>query len=203
MKRTLSSFLLLLLLSSSGVLLAKTKRGLGVHFGTVSANGFSFRHYTGKHGFQATLGAITLDQGQPFLESDYYAVYANNPASISRFQEERKTNLNVGVNYLYSLADNPTGRFYVFGGGAYLLSALKGNQGVYNLVDAYPGHYVLDPGSVVEHKEYRHSYYLGGGMGFELNLGRGFRWAVELPLTVNEDTEFTMYIPQTGLYYFF
>jgi len=203
MKRTITCILLLLLLASSGGIMAKTKSGLGVHFGTVSANGFSYRQFTGKQGFQATLGAITYDDGEENLEPYYSAYYASNPSYISRFGEGKKTNLNAGLNYLYSLADNPSGRFYVFAGGAYLLSIAHGNRGIYYPVTGSPGNYQLDPGSVVKDTEYQHSFYLGGGMGFELNLGRGFRWALEMPLTINEDTEFTMYIPQTGLYYFF
>ena len=203
MKQLTISAMILMLAFFATDMDAKIRQGLGVHFGTVSANGFSYRQFSGKHGFQGTLGAITYDKDEPYVNTEYWTD-SFGPESINVFHDERETNINVGLNYLYSLADNPSGRFYVFGGGAYLLSIVKGTNAHYTEDSGNSGHYIIDPNlTIINDKDYRHSFYLGGGLGFELNIGRGFRWALELPLTVNEDTEFTMYIPQTGLYYYF
>ena len=186
-------------------LAAETTRGLGLHFGTVSANGFSYRQFTGKNGFQATIGAITLGNNEADLYPDYYG-YHNGDPQITVTEEGRRNNVNIGLNYLYTLANNPTGRFYVFGGASYLYSRVKQFERDYALVTGteYNDHYQLissyPPRESWENKGY---YYVGAGLGFELSLGRGFKWAIEMPITVNEDGEVMMYIPQSGLYYYF
>ncbi len=186
-------------------LMATTSRGLGLHFGTVSANGFSYRQFTGKHGFQTTLGAISLGSNDTYFYTPQYGGYGGAP-QITLTEEGRRTNVNFGLNYLYALANNPSGRFYVLGGASYLLSRVKQFEQDYGLQsnDGYNDVYVLlgnhPERTKWENKSY---YYIGAGIGFELNLGRNFRWAIEMPLSVDQDGDVMMYIPQTGLYYYF
>ena len=56
-----------------------------------------------------------------------------------------------------------------------------------------------------ERKEWdnKYAYYFGFGLGFDFDIGQNFHWVLELPITIDEDSEIVMYIPQTGLYYFF
>ena len=178
-------------------------KGLGVHFGTLSANGFSYRHFAKNHGYQLTIGGITL--GDREEEYYHYGDY-NNANQIVVTEDGRRTNLNVGLNYLQTLANNRTGRFYVFAGASYLYSRVKQFEVDFSLVQDNPGwddeYRRMDTKDRVKWDN-RDFYYVGGGLGFDFNLGQNFHWAVELPLTMNQDTEFMMYIPQTGLYYYF
>ncbi len=194
---------LTLLLLCTVALQARTKHGLGLHFGTLSAKGFSYRLYNGNSGYQATLGAITTKNDDPNFYHTYYGDYYG-PQQLTIKRNTRETDINLGLNYLQSLANNRTGRFYVFGGASVLLGLMSYRERDYLMSDPETGTYVLDTDQE-ERKDSKvdTSFYVGAGMGFDFDLGRGFHWAIELPITVNENTEFTMYIPQTGIYYFF
>jgi hypothetical protein len=187
------------------VLTAETTRALGLHFGTISANGFSYRQFNGKNGFQATLGAVTWGDNDYYFDETYYFDH-NGDQQMVVTEDGRATHINIGLNYLRALADNPTGRFYVFGGAAYTYSKVKVFEQDYELVGSniYQDQYrIMGSHPLRTVKEHRGNYYVGAGMGFELNLGRGFKWAIEMPITLNKDGDITMYIPQTGLYYYF
>ena len=178
-------------------------KGLGVHFGTLSGNGFSYRSFAKNHGYQLTLGGITL--GEKNIENTVYGEY-DGQQTITLTEDGRRTTLNVGLNYLKTLAMNRTGRFYVFGGFSYIYSRVKQYDVDYSLAYNNPSwddEYHRMGTALRTSWDNRSSYFVGGGLGFDFNLGQNFHWAVELPLTMNEDTEFMMYIPQTGLYYYF
>lgn len=197
--------LLLAMLVFGSLLMAETSRALGLHFGTVSANGFSYRQFSGKQGFQATIGAISLGSDDVYFYSPMYDNYGG--ASQVTFTEDgHRANVNFGLNYLYALGDNPTGRFYLLGGASYLLSRIKQFEQDYELqsnVGSEDYYTILNNHPQRTKWKNEGSYYLGAGLGFELNLGRNFRWAIEMPLTLNQDGDIMMYIPQTGLYYYF
>jgi hypothetical protein len=205
MNKTNKLFSLLAMLMLSSMLIADTSRGLGLHFGTLSANGFSYRQFTGKQGFQATLGAISLGDDDVYFYSPQYGNYGG-ASQITLTEEGRRANVNLGMNYLYALADNPSGRFYLLGGASYLISRVKQFEQDYGFQsnNGYDDVYSLLSNHPVRTKWVNKGYYyIGAGLGFELNLGRNFRWAIEMPITLNQDGDIMMYIPQTGLYYYF
>jgi len=88
----------------------------------------------------------------------------------------------------------------VFGGASILFSRVKQYERDYQLSGNYymlmntPERVSWDP---------RTYYWVGAGLGFDFKMGQNFHWVLELPLTMNQDQEFMMYIPQTGLYYHF
>jgi len=206
MKKLLMMFTLLTLasLALAQVSLYATEelnqfKGLGVHFGTVSASGFSYRFFSHDQGLQLTLGGITL--GSKNINDTVYDDYGTQN-TITLTEEGRRTNFNLGLNYLYTLANNRTGRFYVFAGGSYLYSRVNMYDVEYSRNTNGYYYYRTNTPEREWHKN-RNYYYLGTGLGFDFNLGQNFHWALELPLTMNQDQEFMMYIPQTGLYYYF
>lgn len=203
MKKISVIVIMLALLTFSSMLWSETVRGLGLHFGTLSANGFSYRQFNGTQGFQATLGAITLGSNDHNFYGEYYDNYGNTSASqIVLTEDGRRTNVNLGLNYLHALAENPTGRFYVFGGASYLHSRIRVFEQDYQLTAG--DHYqIMSSHPERETTKNRGYYYLGAGLGFELSLGRGFKWAIEMPITLNEKGDIMMYIPQSGLYFYF
>lgn len=178
-------------------------KGLGLHFGNLSASGFSYRTFKESHGYQFTVGGITL--GSKDIDSYHYGEY-NGATPITVTQDGRRTNLNIGINYLQSLASNRTGRFYVFGGASYLYSRIRQYDVDYRLLynsSGYDDEYVRMDSPERPKWGNKHQYFVGAGLGFDFNLGQNFHWAIELPLTMDQDQEFMMYIPQTGLYYYF
>ena len=196
---------ILAILMISTMLMAETSRGLGLHFGTVSANGFSYRQFSGKHGFQATIGAITLGSDDVYFYNSTYGNYGG-ASQITLIEDGHRANVNIGLNYLYALADNPSGRFYLLGGASYLLSRIKQFEQDYSFQSnsGYDDNYTILNSHPQRTKwTNKGTYYIGAGLGFELNLGRNFRWAIEMPVSLNQDGDIMMYIPQTGLYYYF
>jgi len=192
--------MLLLSLMAQGIL-AKTARGLGLHFGTLSANGFSYRQFKEDNGFQVTAGAISFNDDDVYFYTPNAADY-NNAPRVTISEDGRKTNTNLGLNYLYSLADNPTGRFYLLGGASILVSRVKQiNQEFYLTSNNYYVKDLTKPTTTTW--DTRTSYYLGMGLGFEIKLGKTFVWAIEMPITLNQKGDVMMYIPQSGLYYYF
>jgi hypothetical protein len=193
--------LILLISFMAQVIVAKPTRGLGLHFGTVSANGFSYRQFYADKGFQVTAGAISLDDDEVFFFTPSAEEY-NNAPRVTLSEDGRRVNTNLGLNYLFSLASNPTGRFYVFGGASTIISRVKRISQEFYLNNA--NYYMVDLSKPrTTSWENRYSYYVGMGLGFELNLGRNFVWAIEMPITLNDDGDVMMYIPQSGLYYYF
>jgi hypothetical protein len=173
--------------------------GLGFHFGTISGNGFSYRKYYNKSGLQVTLGGFT--SGSKEINNSIYGNY--NGASIITITENgRKTKLSSAINYVRTLDTNQVGRFYIVAGGSLLSSFIRQYEIDYQMVDWT--HYTL----IKDHPERKkwdsdYAYYFGFGLGFDFNLGQNFHCTVELPLTVDEESEIKMYIPQVGIYYFF
>lgn len=192
--------LVLLICLMAQVIVAKPARGLGLHFGTVSANGFSYRQFNMSNGFQITAGVISLGDDVVYYNIPSTVDYNNAPRIILS-EDGRRVKTNLGLNYLYSLANNPSGRFYVFGGASTIISRVKQIKQEFYLVNYF---YTADLSKPrTSDWENRVSYYVGMGLGFELNLGRNFVWAIEMPITLNDKGDVMMYVPQSGLYYFF
>ena len=173
--------------------------GMGFQFGTLSGNGFAYRNYWEKSGLQIVFGGLTT--GSKDINNEIYGNYGGAP-EITITENGRKTTIITSLNYLHTLADNKTGRFYVFGGSSLKYSRIRQYEVDYQR-SSY-NYYVR----ILDHPERnkwdnKYAYNLGFGLGFDFNLGQNFHWVLELPLTVNEDSEIVMYIPQTGLYYFF
>ncbi len=173
--------------------------GLGFHFGTISGNGFSYRKYYNKSGLQVTLGGFT--SGSKEINNAIYGNYGG--ASIITISENgRKTKLSSAINYVRTLDTNQVGRFYIVAGGSLLSSFIRQYEIDYQLVEG--NYYTL----IKDHPERKkwdsdYAYYFGFGLGFDFHLGQNFHCTVELPLTIDEESEIRMYIPQAGIYYFF
>jgi len=181
---------------------AKRYKGLGLHFGQLSGNGFSYRVFSKNHGLQYTLGGITLGSNSRYFDNSFYAE-GPGPSVITIKDDGRRTNINFGINYLETLANNQTGRFYVFGGASVLFSRVKQFERDYQLSGSSGTYYNLMNTPERVSWDNRRYYHVGAGLGFDFKLGQNFHWVLELPLTMNQDQEFMMYIPQVGLYYYF
>ncbi len=174
--------------------------GLGFHFGTVSGNGFSYRkYYNNKSGLQVTLGGFT--SGSKEIDSSIYGNY-NGASTITITENGKKTKLSSAINYVRTLDTNQVGRFYIVAGGSLLSSFIRQYEIDYQIVNK--AYYTI----IKDHPERKkwdseYAYYFGFGLGFDFNMGQNFHCAVELPLTIDENSEIRMYIPQAGIYYFF
>jgi len=173
--------------------------GLGFHFGTISGNGFSYRKYYDKGGLQVTLGGLT--SGSKEIDNSVYGNY-NGASTITITENGRKTKINSAINYVRTLDTNQVGRFYIVAGGSLLSSFIRQYEIDYQMVKG--DHYTIIKDQPERKKwDSEYTYYVGFGLGFDFDMGQNFHCTVELPLTIDEDSEIRMYIPQAGIYYFF
>lgn len=173
--------------------------GMGFQFGTLSGNGFAYRNYWEKCGLQIVLGGMTT--GSKDIDYELYGYYGG-ASEITKTENGRKTTISTSMNYLHTLANNNIGRFYAFGGGSLIYSRIRQFEVDYRR--SSNNYYVR----ILDHPERKkwdnkYAYYFGFGLGFDFDIGQNFHWVLELPITIDEDSEIVMYIPQTGLYYFF
>ena len=173
--------------------------GLGFHFGTISGNGFSYRKYYKKGGLQVTLGGIT--SGSKEIYNTIYGNYGS-ASIITITKNGRETKLSSAVNYVRTLDTSQVGRFYIVAGGSLLSSFIRQYEIDYQMVEV--NYYTR----IKDHPERKkwdsdYAYYFGFGLGYDFNLWENFHCVVELPLTIDNESEIKMYIPQAGIYYFF
>jgi hypothetical protein len=90
--------------------------------------------------------------------------------------------------------------FYIHAGANWKYSDQKYYHQDYQLVNNTE---YRAAGSVYTSHKVKSFFNVGIGPGAEIQAGRYFKLALELPVTYTGDKEFIMYIPQVGLYYYF
>lgn len=213
--------LLTLSLSAQGFL---SKTAVGLHAGTQSGTGYSMRFMGEKHGFQATIGAVTWGDDNVYFPDKYYRYdyyydeinldgypMASGDTLITVRQDGRLNIANIGLNYIYTLdkfsvlRQKDLGRIYVMAGGSYEYNRQTSFTKDYHFVPEVDTMYLLpvnddDP---VRSSNLQHRWTAGAGLGVELGFGKNFRVALEMPITYNWEKRIVMYLPQIGLYYYF
>ncbi|HOD18559.1 MAG TPA: hypothetical protein PKJ14_08010 [Candidatus Cloacimonadota bacterium] len=172
---------------------------LGFHFGLVSGYGLSYRHFCheGKFqnfGFQGVVGGYSSGKNEASLkvqdaerEGDY----------LIDTDAGRKYYINIGLNGIYELKRTSVFNFYLLGGMDWSYETKKLYHQKYDPADssAY--------GNIYTDHKIKSLLSMGLGPGVEINLGRYFKLAVELPITYTGEHNLVMYIPQAGIYYYF
>ena len=182
--------------------------GLGFAAGQPSGLGLSYRRMTDNFGFQATFGAVSINQddwGNYYYPMEYDAEYGKpyfEPFTQKHYV--RETDANLGILLFKVLHSAKKSRFYAFIGGSlfYNIDSFEESTYEYRLQtdNTYIMHEISGP---KKSSESQSSIYGGFGIGIEFRITENIRVAVEWPLTVSSDGDFIMYIPQAGLHYFF
>ncbi len=175
-------------------------RGLGMHFGTVSGNGYSYRVFKNDLGFQLTFGAYQYGSNSPHFSNSIYAY--DGTSSVSVTKKGKKTLGSFGVNGLSVLTKTDISRFYLQFGFSYLVDRTDKYTQVYTNNANKATYYILDGGKTHSVKN-SDGLTIGIGPGLEIGGNNNLRLAIELPITYNQSQELIMYIPQIGLYYYF
>ena len=213
--------LLTLTLSAQNFL---SKNAVGLHAGTQSGSGYSMRFMGEKHGFQATIGAVTWGNDDVYFPDRYYYWYGDFDAvenlevpgdTLVTLRQDGRVNIaNLGLNYIYTLdkfnvlEQKDHGRLYVMAGGSYQYNRQNVLSKDYNWIppaDSTQGGFYgpVNNDDPVKNSTLQHRWTAGAGLGVELGFGKNFRVAVELPVTYNWESRIVMYIPQIGIYYYF
>ncbi|PKN80191.1 MAG: hypothetical protein CVU48_02800 [Candidatus Cloacimonetes bacterium HGW-Cloacimonetes-1] len=201
MKR-LHWLLIILVLVCSSTLAAEDSneaRGLGMHFGTVSGNGYSYRVFQNDLGFQLTFGAYQYGNNTPSFLDTYYS--SNGGTTQTVVKNGKKTLGSFGVNALSVLTKTEVSRFYLQFGFSYLVDRTDKYTQVYANTPN-KGTY-FKQGDKIHTVKNDDEWTIGIGPGLEMSGNNNLRLAIELPITYNQSKELIMYIPQIGLYYYF
>jgi len=182
--------------------------GLGFAAGQPSGLGLSYRKMSDNYGFQITIGALSVNQdnwgGNYYRLGDVAIDWIPSTKPFTEKNYLRETNANLGILIFKVLHSAKRSRFYAFAGGSvfYNVDSFEEYTYEYQLQsdDTYVVHEISGPKKSSE----SHSTIYGGvGIGIEFRITQNIRVAVEWPLTLSSNGDFVMYIPQTGLHYFF
>ncbi len=202
-KVMLISVLMLLLACGATAVEDNTRAGLGLHFGTVSGNGYSMRWMGEDLGLQLTIGAMTSGSNNVHFNQFYYPEDDETAATITVSKKGRDRSLIGAVNILIMLDHFRRGRLYLVGGCAFNDYRKRVFSANYTDTSYDFTSYQLVQGSVTEEDVHENRWTAGLGPGIELAVSRHFRLALEVPITYNYNDDIVMYIPQVGFYYFF
>jgi len=179
-------------------------QGFGFHFGNVSGTGYAYRYWMDKWGIQGVIGGLTSGTNKysfPGIIQENYAL--DPPLILTDNDEGRKYSFNFGANVMYSLKRTSNTNFYVHGGFSWSYVDKKFYRQTYSLVSSKELYSYTVTGKPTSHHDIKRNLNVGAGPGVEIDVGKFFKVAIELPLTFTGDREFIMYIPQVGLYYYF
>jgi hypothetical protein len=187
---------------------AEPVRGLGFAAGQLSGLGLSYRTMGEKYGFQVTFGALSLKQGDERgdnYQGDFDPQYWQ-PSTIPFSQKDRvrETDANLGLLIFKVLHSAKWSTFYAFTGASifYQHETFEEYEYQYRIYDNKS--YIIDELSGPRNSSESTSTIYGGvGIGIEIKFTQNIRLGVEWPLTLSSEGDFIMYIPQTGLHYFF
>ena len=181
---------------------ANSRVGLGLHFGTQTGNGYAMRWMGRLHGAQGTLGAYTIGSNNVKFEDSFWD-YDESAATITRNKNGREAAVNLAANYLFMLDHFKTGRLYLIGGGSYTYYQKRVYSKQYRQQTPGSAYYEAIDGTESDYLKREDRWTVGFGPGFEIILGKQFRFSIEVPITYNYKDEIVMYIPQAGIYYYF
>lgn len=206
MKQLLIGFLVGLQLTA---LLAQEKtlrHGLGFAAGMLSGSGFSYRQINQKYGFQVTFGLLSFrNESADFVDS--YKMMGMGPQMDQTITEEkygRKTNGNIGLMIYRILNRANRSLFYgMIGLGNYFSDQVIYKR-EYNYTYIESNTWLYAPVSPIRKEHQRDcTTNIGLGFGLEWSWTNNIHMTIEWPLTITNDLDIYMYIPQAGIHYYF
>ena len=186
-------------------------QGLGFAAGMPSGVGFSYRYLGENHGFQITTGAVAYDFND---EYDYYfsdempgklydgwtpdELYTERSYGNDRFWG------NIGLTYYKPLHRAEKSLFYGFTGASVYYTSEKYIQRTYKYFEETDSTYTYRPqGEDKELRETDSDLFFGIGLGLTYNITNNIRFSLEMPLTVSDQGQIWMIVPQGALHYYF
>jgi len=187
-------------------------QGLGFAGGMPSGLGFSYRQMNENHGFQITVGALAYDYNTD--EDDYfYGEETPRPIPVDWVPEASYTQRsngndhfwgNIGLTYYKPLNRADKSLFYGFAATSAYYTSERYSERRYIYFQKSETTYSYRPdGSDKELRETELDLFVGVGLGLTYNITNNIRLSLELPLTISNEGQIWMIIPQGALHYFF
>lgn len=182
------------------------RHGLGFAAGMLSGSGFSYRQINQKYGFQVAFGLISFrNESSDFSES--YQTFGMGPKMDQTYTEEkygRETNGNIGLMLYRILNRSNRSLFYgMIGVGSYFSDqVIYKREYKYTYIES--DRYLYEPVSPMR-KDHKRDLTTNFGLGFGLEWSwtNNIHMTIEWPLTVTNDLDIFMYVPQAGIHYYF
>lgn len=191
---------------------AELSQGFGFAAGMQSGIGFSYRNIGENSGFQVTLGALGRNSG----DDDYYfseertEIYDYgwtpnvNEIYIEQSWDDGYFWGNFGFLYIKTLHRADKSLFYSFGGISSQYTSEKYYERPYMYFMESDNEYTYKPtGSKKELRETELRFFGGIGLGLSYNITKHITLSLELPLTVSDDGDIWMIVPQGAIHYFY
>ena len=187
-------------------------QGLGFAAGMPSGTGFSYRQMGENHGFQLTVGALAYNYNTD--ENDYfYGDETPRPIPVDWIPEPSYTQRsdgndhfwgNIGLIYYKPLHRADKSLFYGFGAAsAYYTSEKYSERKYIYFQESETTYSYRSDGSDKKLRETELDLFVGIGLGLTYNITNNIRLSLELPLTISNEGQIWMIIPQGALHYFF
>jgi len=191
---------------------SELSQGFGFAAGMQSGVGFSYRNIGENNGFQLTVGAIGRGSG----DDDYYFSeertekydYGWTPNVNETYIEQDWNDSyfwgNLGVLYIKPLHRADKSLFYGFGGISTQYTSEKYHERPYMYFLESDNEYTYKPtGSKKELRETELRIFGGIGLGLSYNITKHITLSLELPLTISDDGDIWMIVPQGAIHYFY
>lgn len=180
-------------------------QAFGMHFGNISGNGYAYRIFLDNLGFQFVVGGFTAGSNNySFPPRIIRYDETNPPLTLTDTDNGRRYNFNIGANAIFPLKRTENFLFYAHTGLCWLYSDQKKYSQLYSHDSTSTWYSYYSPVGAVNTSNKIKSYVnIGVGPGVEMQLGKYFKIALELPITYTGQRELIMYIPQAGIYYYF
>ena len=183
-------------------------KGLGFAAGMPAGIGFSYRSVGEHWGYQISGGVISNTWGHDDYRYEITSTWWGDDVDTSQVYHwsyhDRNTDGNLGLLFIRPLHRTSRSMFYGFLGLGGFLSI--------NEITRQDWHYVIEDDSTVVYREIGDEYaadeiyvtwYLGAGIGIQWNLTENIRISAEMPVTVTNEKNVYMYVPQIGVHYYF
>ena len=177
------------------------QQAFGLHFGNVSGNGFAYRYFLEKVGFQAVLGGYSAGNNEYSFRDKINAVPGETV--ITKRDKGRRYSMNFGANVIYPLKKTDLFTFYATGGLCWKYFTEKFYNQDYAPSAADTLYFYPDSDGVYTTRDTKNYVNVGLGPGVEIKAGKYFKLCIELPITYTGKHEFIMYVPAVGIYYYF
>ena len=207
MKKILFTVLLI------GIVFSQTpglSQGFGFAAGMQSGIGFSYRNIGEKHGVQFTIGAIGRSGDNNSFPESYTETYDGGwvPETGWTYTEISDNSsyfwTSVGALYIKPLHRAEKSMFFGFAGISTIYDYEKYYERTYHYVQESETQYTYEPtGSKREIKESDLRIFGGIGLGISYNLTKNITISLELPLTVSDEGDIWMIVPQGSIHYFY
>ncbi len=197
-----------LLLSASQVFPCELQHGLGFAAGQISGIGFSYRQMRESFGFQITAGFISYtndtEMSPGYTRSYDRDVWIPPEIVMEERSIERETDGSAGLTLFKILHKSDRSRFYLLAGISSFFSheTYKVQEYQYKIKNEETYSY-MPTGTSSKESEFDQTLFGGIGLGLELKITDNIRFAFEWPLSISNQGDVYMYIPQAGLHYFF